>query len=338
MAGLQLPRIIFGTSGLGNLFVALPDEEKSEIVKQCFRWSDGPVVFDSAGKYGAGLALETLGTCLHALGVPPEQVVISNKLGWLRVPLTGDEPGFEPGVWKDLRHDAIQKISYEGILECFDQGRQLLGGYHPQMVSVHDPDEYIASADGPGEAALRYNDILQAYKALFRLKEEGTVRAVGVGAKDWKIIQRISRDVPLDWIMLANSMTIWRHPPELVNFIREMDARGVHIINSAVFHSGFLVGGDHFDYRKVAPGTPDNDQLLQRREVFFSICGQFGVRPADACVRFALDVPGVGSIALNTTRAARVKENLEMVNAAIPPECWKTLEEKMSIRRYWDNG
>lgn len=332
MRDLQLPRVIFGTSGLGNLFVALTDEEKLEIVRQCFRWSDGPVVFDSAGKYGAGLALESLGKCLRALHVPPGQVVISNKLGWLRVPLTGDEPTFEPGVWKDLRHDAVQKISFEGILECFEQGNQLLGGYLPQMVSVHDPDEYIWSANGRGEADLRYNEILQAYKALFQLKDQGKVQAVGVGAKDWKIIERISRDVPLDWVMLANSMTIWRHPPDLIRFIREMEAQGVYIINSAVFHSGFLVGGDHFDYRKVSPGTSDNDQLLEQRDTFFSICRQFGVKPADACVRFALDTPGIDSIALNTTRAARVKENVEMVNAIIPPAFWKALEEKMSIR------
>jgi len=260
------------------------------------------------------------------------EVVISNKLGWLRVPLTGDEPTFEPGVWKDLRHDAVQKISFEGILECFEQGNQLLGGYLPQMVSVHDPDEYIWSANGRGEADLRYNEILQAYKALFQLKDQGKVQAVGVGAKDWKIIERISRDVPLDWVMLANSMTIWRHPPDLIRFIREMEAQGVYIINSAVFHSGFLVGGDHFDYRKVSPGTSDNDQLLEQRDTFFSICRQFGVKPADACVRFALDTPGIDSIALNTTRAARVKENVEMVNAIIPPAFWKALEEKMSIR------
>ena len=47
---------------------------------------------------------------------------------------------------RDLKHDAIQKISYEGMMECFEQGNELLGGYVPQMVSVHDPDEYLAMA------------------------------------------------------------------------------------------------------------------------------------------------------------------------------------------------
>ena len=62
---LHLPPVIFGTSGLGNLFVSLKEEEKLNIVSECVRLSRGKVVFDSAGKYGAGLALETLGKCLE---------------------------------------------------------------------------------------------------------------------------------------------------------------------------------------------------------------------------------------------------------------------------------
>jgi len=59
---------------------------------------DSIAVFDSAGKYGAGLALEVLGQCLEELNVPPEKVVISNKLAWKRIPLPeGAEPTFEPG-------------------------------------------------------------------------------------------------------------------------------------------------------------------------------------------------------------------------------------------------
>jgi D-threo-aldose 1-dehydrogenase len=85
---------------------------------------------------------------------------------------------------------------------------------------------------------------------------QGIVKAVGVGAKHWKIIQRIANDVSLDWVMIANSMTIKGHPQELLDFMMELDAKGVTIINSAVFHSGFLLGGDYFDYKLTKPGTP----------------------------------------------------------------------------------
>ena len=158
-----LPPVIFGTSGLGNLFVVLTQEEKLDIIKECIRLSKRKVVFDSAGKYGAGLALETLGKLLKQLNISREDVIISNKLGWLRTELKTPEPTFEPGVWKDLKHDAIQKISYDGIMECFEQGNELLNGYNPQMVSVHDPDEYMASAKGYPHSQKLYEDILDAY-------------------------------------------------------------------------------------------------------------------------------------------------------------------------------
>jgi D-threo-aldose 1-dehydrogenase len=323
---INLPPVIFGTSGLGNLYVALSDEEKLEIVKELVTQSNGVAVFDTAGKYGAGLALETLGKCLKELNVKQENVIISNKLGWVRTPLTTDEPTFEPGVWRDLKYDAVQKISYDGIIECFEQGNQLLNGYIPQMVSVHDPDEYLATATDKEHEAKLYEDILDAYEALYDLKQQGKVQAIGVGAKDWKAIQRIAKDVPLDWVMIANSLTIKNHPQDLLDFIEELKNKGVLIINSAVFHAGFLVGGEYFDYKLVTPATrPD---LFEWREKFFELCKQFSIKPAEACVQFALSVPGVVSIALSTTHAKRVKENIAMASKKVPVEFWQQMKAK----------
>ena len=328
MQVLKLPPIIFGTSGLGNLFVALDETTKLNIVRECINQSNGSVVFDSAGKYGAGLALETLGKCLKELNVKPEEVIISNKLGWIRTHLKTKEPTFEPGVWKDLKYDAVQKISYDGILECFEQGNELLNGYIPQMVSVHDPDEYLAKATDEKHAAQLYEDILDAYEALYDLKKEDKVKAIGVGAKDWKSIQRIANDVPLDWVMIANSLTIKNHPKELIEFIEKLKQKGTLIINSAVFHSGFLVGGDYYDYKLVQPGTPYADALIQWREEFFLVCKEFTIKPAEACVQFALNVPGVSSIALSTTSPKRVKENIEMAHFKMPAQFWETLKAR----------
>jgi len=150
--GVRIPRLVFGTSCLGNLYDALPAETKLAISREWFEHVPAPVALDSAGKYGAGLALEMIGVNLRELGVPPERVVISNKLGWLRVPLKTPEPTFEPGVWANLEHDAVQRIGYAGILECWEQGCELLGEpYRPQLASVHDPDEYLAAASNGDE-------------------------------------------------------------------------------------------------------------------------------------------------------------------------------------------
>jgi D-threo-aldose 1-dehydrogenase len=325
---IEIPPIVFGTAGLGNLFVAHDDASKLEIIKECIRHSLGKVVFDTAGKYGAGLALEVLGKSFAALNLKQEDIIISNKLGWYRVPLTSDEPTFEPGVWRDLKNDAVQKISYDGILECFEQGNELLNGYSPQWVSIHDPDEYLAKATNEAEEAALYQDILEAYKALGDLKKQGRVAAIGVGAKDWHSIRKISKDVQLDWVMFANSVTIYHHPKELLDFVNELHEKGVVIINSAVFHSGFLIGSDYYNYKLMKREYEADKPLFEWRDAFYAVCQQFAVKPAHACVHYALKIKGVDSIALSTTDPHRVKENIDILKVEIPTAFWETLLEK----------
>ena len=146
--GINIPPIVFGTSYLGNLYTALSWERKLQIMQGWFDNVESPVAIDTAGKYGAGLALEVIGKGLTEMGIHPDDILISNKLGWIRTPLTGPEPTFEQGVWADIKHDAKHNFGYKGILECWEQGLELLGGnYDTPILSVHDPDEYIVTAN-----------------------------------------------------------------------------------------------------------------------------------------------------------------------------------------------
>jgi D-threo-aldose 1-dehydrogenase len=322
-SGLLVPPIVFGTSYLGNLYQDLPYDKKLDLAKGWFQSVDKPVVIDTAGKYGAGLALETIGKVLADMHIDPNDIVISNKLGWYRVPLTTPEPTFEPGVWKNLQFDAVQRISYDGILDCFEQGNLLLGGkYKTDVVSVHDPDEYLAAASGDADRAIRFENIKGAYKALFELKASGKVRAVGVGSKDWKVIRELYQYVPFDWVMIANSFTIMRHTPDFLSFINLLHANGVGVINSAVFHGGFLTGGEFFDYRQVDPSSAEGKQIYGWRNKFVDLCQKHGVKPDVACIRFAMSHPAVAALALNTSKVSTMQANVETMLADVPQAFW----------------
>jgi D-threo-aldose 1-dehydrogenase len=335
--GLSVPPILFGTSCLGNLYEVVPNATKRAIVAEIIEHSPSPAVFDSAGKYGAGLALEALGQSLRELGVAPGRVVISNKLGWYRVPLRGSEPTFERGVWAGISHDAESRISYDGILQCYEQGNALLGeNLCAQVVSVHDPDEYLAAATTPADRARRFDDVLGAYRALFKLKQSGAVRAVGIGSKDWRVIREIAAVVDLDWVMFACSLTLYSHPQELLDFIAQLHARGVGMINSAVFNAGFLTGGAWFDYRR--PDPTDDAALFAWRDRFFVVCQRFAVKPADACVQFGLAVPGIVAVALNTAKPERIADNIASATNPIPAEFWQALKSEALIARYCPLG
>jgi len=326
--GLCIPSITFGTSCLGNLYRELEWDAKLGIVREWFNCVACPIFADSAGKYGAGLALEEMGKALKELHIPSDSIVISNKLGWLRAPLETPEPRFEPGTWAGLKHDAVHDISYEGIFKCWEEGLSLLGGeYNTELLSVHDPDEYLASASDRASMNKRMEDIREAYRALAEIKKKGKAKAIGVGAKDWKTIRLISDIAELDWVMFANSLTVMRHPPELLRFMEELAAHGVGIVNSAVFHAGFLSGGDYFDYRLVSESNPSDAPLFAWRSKFKALCERFGTSPAAACVQFGLSVPGVVSVSLNTSRSDRVQENVSLVDTQIDPVFWTAMKD-----------
>ena len=329
---LEVSKVIFGTSSLGNLYQVVPYETKFEIISEWIKQAPGIVAADSAGKYGAGLALEVMGKALTELKIDPKNIVISNKLGWRRAPLETEEPTFEPGAWFGLEHDAIQDISYDGILRCYEEGCELLGDYKPQMVSVHDPDEYLAAATDDADREKRLDDISGAYQALADLREKGLVSAIGVGSKDWRVSQELSKRCKLDWVMLATSLTLYTHDPELLAFVSAMKEQNVGVINSAVFNGGFLVGGGFFDYREITGDSPGDKELLAWREKFNTICEQHGVKPAEACVAFGMSAPGVVATALSSSRPARVKTNVSLCNAMPPAEFWSDMKAAGLLR------
>lgn len=330
-SGFQLPPVIFGTSSLGNLYQSIDYETKRSIIEECIRHSSGKVIFDTAGKYGAGLALETLGKGLSDLNIHPDDVIICNKLGWYQTELLTSEPTFEKGVWVDLKNDAVQQISYDGIMKCFNQGNRLLGIYSAKMVSVHDPDEYLASARDEIEEEQKYQDILEAYRALTALKKQKIVSSIGIGAKNWRVIERVVANVELDWVMIANCLTIKSHSEDLIRFIADLEEKNIAVINSAVFNGGFLTGSDFYNYQRVNNDAPEGKALYEWRNSFFSLCNKFNVKPAEVCFDFGFNIPGVRSIALNTTKPEKIRDNVMMVNKKIPSDFWTAMREEQLI-------
>ena len=324
-----LPKVIFGTSSLGNLYSAPPFETKLNIVKEIINANPELAVFDSAGKYGAGLALESLAECLSELKIPKDKVLISNKLAWKRVPLTSDEPTFEPGAWVDLKNDAIQDISYQGIIDCYEQGNELLGEYDAQLVSIHDPDEYLASAKNDEDLKDRKEKLLEAFSALDELKKSGRVQSVGVGAKDISVIDFISDHFQLDWAMFACSITPYTHSDFAIKLLKKLGQQGVDVINSAVFNAGFLIGGTHFDYQLISQET--HPEVFDWRDKFFAICQEFDIKPAAACVQFSFLFPEIKAIALNTSKPERVKSNMDLAHAEIPQGFWDKMKSEKLI-------
>ena len=187
---------------------------------------------------------------------------------------------------------------------------------HDFLVSLR----YLNSAKDASELESRRNNVLGAYKALTELKAAGKVDSIGVGAKDISAVDFISDHVQLDWAMLACSVTPYTHSEAAKALLKKLGGQGVKVVNSAVFNSGFLVGGEYFDYRKVTVET--DPEIFAWRDKFLALCSAFSVDPPSVCVQFSFLFPEIVAVALNTDDPQRVRSNIQLANAVIPDEFW----------------
>ena len=322
-----MPPIVFGSTALGNAFQVVPDVTKLEM---CSKWFDHvapPVFIDTAGKYGAGLALEVIGRSLAKFEIPPRRWLSAISSGG-SAPLRTSEPIFEPGVWIDIEHDAVQRISYDGILECWDEGCRLLGPHIDLGLRRSTIPTNISPPPARLTIAAAASTTFSTPIALAELKLRGDVAAVGVGAKDWHAVRKSlppSRSIGSCSRIASRSCVIrrtWWHSCG-VWLTRRRDHQ------FGRFHAGFLVGGRYFDYRVVGPENDADQALFAWRKSFVALCEAHGISPLHACVQFGFSAVRVSlPWRLNTSHADRVGKNVAAVLTPVPQQFWATFRKK----------
>ena len=117
-------------------------------------------------------------------------------------------------------------------------------------------------------------------------------------------------------------------PADLLDFMDLLYKDGVGIINSALFHGGFLTGGQQFDYVTVDPDSEQGLILFGWRDAFHDLCSQHEISPEDACIHFGYSHPAIASIALNTSKPEKMIKNAGILSRDIPGVFWDAMKSE----------
>ena len=311
----------FGTAPLGNMFRDIPEEEARATVEAA--WADGIRYFDTAPFYGAGLAEIRLG---DALGDRPrEEYVISTKVGRLILDEVEDvnarDLGEKGDVFKYGRPNRIvNDYSEDATLRSIEGSLERLKTDRVEVVWVHDvaQDFYGDEWLGVFESARK-----GAFKALDRLRDEGVIKAWGLGVNRVEPIELLlDLDTPRpDGFLLAGRYTLLDHSRALQRVMPRVAERGLGIVVGGPYSSGALVGGPNFEY---APATP---AILEKVARIKSIADQHGVSMKAAGLQFALANPAVVAVIPGASKPGRVEEDRAALQETVPKAFWRELRE-----------
>ncbi|MEW9532705.1 aldo/keto reductase [Microbispora sp. NPDC049125] len=301
---MRLPRYGLGTAPLGNLFTAVSDEDAAATVEAA--WETGVRLFDTAPHYGLGLSERRLGAALRDR--PREEFVLSTKVGRLLVPSSEggrDDDGFD--VPADYRR--VWDFSRDGVRRSLEESLGRLGLGSVDIAYIHDPDQHWKQA------------VSEAYPALAELRDQGVVKAIGVGINQWQMAADFVRETDIDLVMLAGRYTLLDRSGE-TELLPLCQERGVSVLAAGVFNSGLLATHDPHGTFNYAPAPPE---VLERARELARICERHGVTLPQAALAFPLRHPAVAAVVIGARSAGEVRRNMELAASPVPEALWADL-------------
>lgn len=315
---VRLAGLGHGSANLGNLYAAMSDELAWEILTAA--WDGGVRYFDTAPHYGLGLSERRLGAFLTTK--PRDEYVVSTKVGRLLRPSpdTADRCDDEHHFAVPATLRRVWDVSVDGVRRSLEESLERLGLDSVDVLYLHDPEEHDLNL------ALR-----TAVPALVDLREQGLVRAVGLGSKSTQALLAGVRTEALDLLMVAGRLTLLDQSA-LAEVAPECRAQDIGIVAAAVFNSGLLSsrapGADaRYEYVQVPA------DVLARTRRIEQVCRQYGVELPVAALQFPLLEPAVRCVVAGAGQPSHVEENLARMQVDVPPGLWAELYAAGLVRR-----
>jgi D-threo-aldose 1-dehydrogenase len=315
-SGLSVTRLGFGAASIGGLFEAVSDEDAIATVERA--WDLGIRTFDVAPLYGYGAAERRLGMGLA--GRPRDAYVLSTKVSRLVRAIDTIAPGADIDRQElDGREDAFHvrteplrivfDYTADGVRRSIEESLERLGLDRIDIALIHDPDDHWEAAiDG-------------AWPALARLREEGTIRAVGVGMNQSAMLARFAREGDFDAFLVAGRYTLLDQEALLELLPLCLD-RGIGVLLGGVMNSGILADprpGSRFDYRPAPPA------MVERARRILAVCDRHGVPVRAAAIQFPLAHPAVTSLIAGVRSIDHLEDYPALMRLSIPTDLWAEL-------------
>jgi D-threo-aldose 1-dehydrogenase len=321
--GLTVTQLGFGGAPLGNMYRAFSDAQAEATVRAAY--DAGIRLFDTAPLYGFGLSEHRTGAALR--DKPRDSFVLSTKVGRLLEP--GHPSTLDHGQFEgSLPFAEVYDYSYDGIMRSIEHSLHRLGTYRVDILLVHDLDVWT---HGSEQARVDNVQAFMAggYRAMAKLRDEGTVSAIGAGVNETAACQDLAERGDFDCFLLAGRYTLLEQGP-LDSFLPLCERRDIALLIGGAYNTGILatgaVEGAYFQY---SPAPPEIMARVRRIE---AVCARHGVKLPTAALQFPLGHPAVASVVVGMRAPAEIAMNVETFAPAVPADFWAELKAEGLLR------
>jgi D-threo-aldose 1-dehydrogenase len=321
------PEFRFGLGGVpfGNEFEVVTDEDAMKTLEAS--WNAGVRYFDVSPWYGLGLAERRYGMFLH--NQPRDTYLISTKVGKLlkAAPRNHSKELFPYG---NSPNDVVFDYTADGVRRSIEDSLQRLGIDHIDVVFVHDisSDNVLLPKPWPEEFAIALKG---AFPALSQMRDEGIIKAWGIGVNAPEPILRVMQESDPDVCLLASQYSLIDHANALNNVFPVARQHGVSFVVGSSLNAGFISGSPRYNYGKNSWNI--SRAHLAKREQLRAVANQFGVDLRTAALQFSAAPDVAVSLIVGAHTEAQVLANATSMKAVVPATFWTELKRQNLIEQ-----
>lgn len=302
---IEVTALGFGGAPIGGVDMDIANA--AAIVQRAY--AGGIRYFDTAPLYGKGESERRVGAGIGQL--PRDEVVLSTKVGRLLSPKEGGDAS-----------EVVYDYSYEAARRSLAESFERLGLDRVDILLCHDIDIWTHGDAQPEIYETAVNGIL---RALNDLREEGVIRAFGLGVNEAQVCSQIMDQFEVDCFLLAGRFTLLEQEP-LDELLPKCLKQGVSIIIGGPYNSGLLATSSRdaatYDYKPV------DDDRWERAQAIRAVCDAHHVDIRAAALQYPLRHGAVASVIPGSRSMEELESNLELIEASIPDGLWSDLESE----------
>ena len=319
------PQFKFGLGGvpLGNEFAKHSDADAQATLEAA--WAVGVRYYDVAPWYGLGLSERRFGHFLH--GQPRDDYLLSSKVGKL---LKASERNrhAEMFPFSDSPNDLVIDYTADGVRRSIEDSLQRLGVSHLDIAYVHDlsPDFAWFPTGWEEQYAIARKG---AFPALSKMRDEGIIRAWGVGVNTPYAILKVIEDADPDVCLCARQYSLIDHENALNQLFPAVRAKGVSLVIGSSLNAGFVSGSPRYNYGDENFRIPP--EVIQKRDGLRAVARRHGVDLRTAALQFSAAASEAVALVVGARSGAQIQEDWNSMQAKIPDEFWSELKQAKLI-------
>ena len=319
---LEVTAFGFGTAPIGNIFREIDEETSDGMIQTA--WDAGVRYYDTAPMYGHGLAELRTGHSLRWKN--RDDFILSSKVGRVLKPARKADIDFAP--WTNAGRFQMEfDYSYDGTMRSFEDSLQRMNLESMDICFIHDIDVFTRGDDQP-EVFKQAMD--GCWKALSSLRDQGAVKAIGVGVNEWEVCHEALKQRDFDCFLLAGRYTLLEQD-SLNEFLPLCEERGAAVVIGGGFNSGILatgaVEGAKYNY------APAPQEIMDKVKKIEAVCADFNVPLPAAALQFVVAHPAIPSFIAGTRTVEQLQKNLAWFSHPIPADFWATLKSQGLLRK-----